>query len=672
MSDETETITVAEVSDGPAGESDLQPGTRISLPVVELLTGRGFVTGKSGSGKSNTASVIVENLLGNNFPVLIVDSDGEYYGLKETYEVLHAGADEECDIEVSPEHAQKLATLALEENVPIVLDVSGFLDESDANQLVRETARHLFAKEKKLKKPFLMLIEECHEYIPEGAGLDETGKTLIKIGKRGRKHGLGVVGISQRPADVKKDFITQCDWLVWHRLTWDNDTKVVRRILGSAYGDAIEDLDDGEAFLMTDWAESIRRVSFDRKETFDAGATPGLEDFERPDLKSVSGDLVSELESITDQQRRRESELAELRQELDEKRQQIAELERQLEEARDMSEMADTFAQALLRKAEAPYRGGDGKNPAQERLDRIAERRKAEKNGTDADSAARDDNGADVDSAARDDNAADAGGAADAVNADGAADAVDADDADATTDEDDAVNDSRDGTGEPAETPDPSPTGDAPRAAASDGGNATSEVAASDDRGAVGTTDADRAGPRPVDPTVAAGPGGVAESGGQVVTSGGTATGPADADVPTVERTELADAVSRSRFREPEELASFANGVELRDRETVVSGFVAAIESLPPVTRQMLAHYRATGRSTPTEAHVAADGSGRRSFAYARNRTLRRGGVIDHVGGGVYAYRLLPLVRSVFAAASEQELAECVAEIEGRTGLAGD
>ncbi|MFB6130803.1 MAG: helicase HerA domain-containing protein [Salinigranum sp.] len=364
MTEDTETITVANVSDGVGGTAGAKPGTPVSLPVVEILTGRGFVTGKSGSGKSNTASVIIENLLSNNFPVLIVDTDGEYYGLKEEFEILHVGADDECDIQVSPEHAEKIASLALEGNVPIILDVSGYLDEGDANELLLETTRHLFAKEKKLKKPFLMLVEECHEYIPEGGGLDETGKMLIKVGKRGRKHGLGIVGISQRPADVKKDYITQCDWLVWHRLTWGNDTKVVGRILGSEYADAIEEMGDGEGFLVTDWSESIRRVQFHRKETFDAGATPGLDDFERPELKSVSGDLVEELRDISETRERRESELADLRQELDKKETQIAQLRSELEDARDMSRMADQFAQALLGRAEAPYRGGAGRNLA--------------------------------------------------------------------------------------------------------------------------------------------------------------------------------------------------------------------------------------------------------------------------------------------------------------------
>ncbi|MGM0591503.1 MAG: helicase HerA domain-containing protein [Halobacteriota archaeon] len=358
---DTETITVADVRDGPGGD-DVEAGTAVSLPVVEILTGRGFVTGKSGSGKSNTASVVIENLLDNGFPVMIIDTDGEYYGLKEEYEILHAGADEECDIQVSPEHAERLAMLALEQNVPIILDVSGYLDDAEAKELLTATARQLFAKEKKLKKPFLMVVEEVHEYIPEGGGMDETGRMLIKIGKRGRKHGLGILGISQRPADVKKDYITQCDWLVWHRLTWRNDTKVVGRILGSEYAEEIEGMGDGEAFLVTDWSESVRRVQFRRKQTFDAGATPGLDDFERPELKSVSGDLVAELRDITNEQERRESELADLRQQLEKRDQRIRQLEQELDNAKDLKQMADKFAQAMLQKAEAPYRGGEGRN----------------------------------------------------------------------------------------------------------------------------------------------------------------------------------------------------------------------------------------------------------------------------------------------------------------------
>ncbi len=332
-------------------------GTDVSVPVVELLTGRGFVTGKSGSGKSNTASVIAEELLEAGFPLLIVDTDGEYYGLKEEYEMLHAGADEECDIQIGPEHAEQMATLALEENVPIILDVSGYLEEGVADELLRETARHLFVKEKKLKKPFLLVVEEVHEYIPEGGGVGETGNLLIKIGKRGRKHGLGILGISQRPADVKKDFITQANWLVWHRLTWDNDTKVVGRIIDTEYAELVSELDDGQAFVQTDWTDTdVRKVQFRRKRTFDAGATPGLEDFERPDLKSVSDSLVGDLEQISSRKERERNRIQELEVELEKREQRIATLEDELASARDVSQAARQMADAL---SSQPLESGD-------------------------------------------------------------------------------------------------------------------------------------------------------------------------------------------------------------------------------------------------------------------------------------------------------------------------
>ncbi|MFP8952652.1 helicase HerA domain-containing protein [Natrialbaceae archaeon A-arb3/5] len=337
MSDQREVIV---------GETD--DGRQLALPVIELLTGRGFATGKSGSGKSNTASVIAEELLEAGFPLLIVDTDGEYYGLKEEYEMLHAGADEECDIQIGPEHAEQMAALALEENVPVILDVSGYLDEDVADELLRETARQLFIKEKKLKKPFLLVVEEVHEYIPEGGGMGETGKMLIKIGKRGRKHGLGILGISQRPADVKKDFITQANWLVWHRLTWENDTKVVGRIIDTEYSELVSDLDDGQAFVQTDWTETdVRKVQFRRKRTFDAGATPGLDDFERPELKSVSDALVGDLQQISERKERKQDRILELENELEKKEKRIETLEDELESARDVSSAAKQMADAL-------------------------------------------------------------------------------------------------------------------------------------------------------------------------------------------------------------------------------------------------------------------------------------------------------------------------------------
>ena len=157
---------------------------------------------------------------------------------------------------------------------------------------------------------------------------------------------------------MKKDFITQANWLVWHRLTWENDTKVVGRIVGSDYADDVVDLGDGEAFIQTDWSDDmVKRVQFKRKRTFDAGATPGLDDFERPDLKSVSGSLMEDLGDITDRKEQEQNRVAELESQLENREQRIAELESELETARDVSAAARKMANALAHGDGSPPEG---------------------------------------------------------------------------------------------------------------------------------------------------------------------------------------------------------------------------------------------------------------------------------------------------------------------------
>ncbi|MFU1782048.1 helicase HerA domain-containing protein [Haloarcula japonica] len=603
---ETEQITVATTSAGPGGTGE--PGETVNLPVVELLTGRGFITGKSGSGKSNTASVVAEKLLDNGFGLLIVDIDGEYYGLKEEYEILHVGGDEECDIQVTEDHAGKIASLALEQNVPIILDISSFLDEEEAETLLTEVAKQLFAKAKKQKQPFLMLVEECHEWMPEKGSMGEVGKMLIKIGKRGRKHGLGIVGISQRPADVKKDYITQCDWLVWHRLTWNNDTKVVGRILDNKYADAVEDLDDGEAFMMNDWAEQVSRVQFHRKQTFDAGATPGLDDFERPELKSVSDDLVSELETISDEQQETEDRIKELREELDKKNSRIAELEAELQDARDLSRMAEQFTEAMLDQAE-DYNPG---RTEQEKMRRQRERF-AEQSTSDGDADA--DGEADTDGPEEQPPEPDE--TADATSGGGFGDAFSAFAEDGAAMNGGSASGGADANGSSADAESEPDASNADARPASNGHAENADVAAN---------------------------GGIAGNGAAAVSVNGQAeTDTAPADDEDL-KAAIAEAVEAEQSDEATGSAADETPSDV-DGPAVYADLRADIEELDRKTRRMLAYYREQGPGTPLNAHFSAGGSGDRTAAYARNRELRLRELVEHVGRGKYDGRLAALVR---------------------------
>jgi hypothetical protein len=366
-------------------------------------------------------------------------------------------------------------------------------------------------------------------------------------------------------------------------------------------------------------------VQFHRKQTFDAGATPGLDDFERPDLKSVSEDLVSELAEISEEKAQTEDRIDELREQLDEKNSRIAELEAELQDARDLQRMADQFTQALVDHVRGP-------NPGRTEQERMRERRAA---GREDAQASFDDGWAD-------------GTAGEADTAGGA------DDPEEPLPDEAARED--DGYEAAAMTwADDDPPADGAAAAAggvddgaddSDGGNPdgwSAVVGAAD-----GEAGAD--GPDATDGDDAA----VASE-----TDGGRAV---DAE-PTrgfesIEDNPLGDKAANAFERGT---STAVDGDAVDDAEALADRLADDLAALSPETRQMLRYYREQGPGTPTDALFAAGGDDDRTTAYARNRRLRVRGLVEHVGRGRYEYRLPALLRE---RTGRQDVADLVDTVE--------
>lgn len=73
---------------GKSGEKD------VVIDAQELVTGRTCVIGQSGGGKSYLIAVLCEQLLQNNIAFCIVDTEGEYFSLKEKFQMLWVGGEE--------------------------------------------------------------------------------------------------------------------------------------------------------------------------------------------------------------------------------------------------------------------------------------------------------------------------------------------------------------------------------------------------------------------------------------------------------------------------------------------------------------------------------------------------------------------------------------------------
>jgi len=91
---------------------------------IDAFVGRSVaVLGITGSGKTNTAAVLIEELLSGGLPLTIVDIEGEYYGLKQKFDLLIAGRSEHAELEVTSENAGVLATASVTRGLSVILDL---------------------------------------------------------------------------------------------------------------------------------------------------------------------------------------------------------------------------------------------------------------------------------------------------------------------------------------------------------------------------------------------------------------------------------------------------------------------------------------------------------------------------------------------------------------------
>ena len=119
-----------------------------------------------------------------------------------------------------------------------ILDISGLPNEV-AGPLAAMLARLLFqyklhqTQQERQKDPILLVCEEAHRYVPDRGEAEYVAaqSAIRRIAREGRKYGLGLMLVSQRPADVESTVMAQCGtWLVL-RLTNAADQAHVARFL---------------------------------------------------------------------------------------------------------------------------------------------------------------------------------------------------------------------------------------------------------------------------------------------------------------------------------------------------------------------------------------------------------------------------------------------------------
>ncbi|MBA3577249.1 MAG: DUF87 domain-containing protein [Sphingomonas sp.] len=152
-----------------------------------------------------------------------------------------------------------------------IVDVSGVPSEITSvvvSVLARMVFDYAIWSRTEAQRPILLVCEEAHRYVPkdETSGGQAVRKILERIAKEGRKYGVSLGLITQRPSDLAEGVLSQCGTIISMRLNNDRDQACVRAAMpegARGFLDAIPALRNRECIVCGEGVSIPIRVRFD-------------------------------------------------------------------------------------------------------------------------------------------------------------------------------------------------------------------------------------------------------------------------------------------------------------------------------------------------------------------------------------------------------------------------
>jgi hypothetical protein len=264
--------------------------------------------GKTGSGKSNAAKVIVEDSLDAGERVCILDPTGAWWGLRlgatgkpSKYPVVIFGG-LHGDVPIGREHGAAVAEVVATSSTPAVIDTR-LMTVGERTQFFTAFAQTLLRKN---KGPLRLVVDEAHVFAPQGRVADPRSGEMLHAANNlvslGRSIGLRIMLISQRPAKLHKDSLTQVETLVAMRVIAPQDRKAVEDWIGDQADKdqgkeivaSLPSLKTGDAWVWSPEIGFLDRVHFPIARTYDSGKAP-TGDEGGPELQPLKLDEVNAL-----------------------------------------------------------------------------------------------------------------------------------------------------------------------------------------------------------------------------------------------------------------------------------------------------------------------------------------------------------------------------------------
>jgi hypothetical protein len=292
-----------------------QRGTAFRLP-LELATQSTAILAKRGVGKTYTAAVIMEELLAAGQVPVVIDPTGAHWGIKASADgkgkgfpvVIFGG--EHADLPLEEGSGEAIVRAIVEQRFPAIIDVS-MLRKGAVRRFMVAFLETLYRLN---RLPLTLVVDESDDICPQKPFGDEAQMVgaMEDVVKRGRKKGLGVILITQRPADLAKQVLTQCEVLVAMRLVHPLDIKAVMEWVhvhadterARQMVESLPSLPIGTAwFWSPGFGDIFEKVVVRRRTTFDSSATPKPgekvitpKQLAQADLTKLGADIAASLE----------------------------------------------------------------------------------------------------------------------------------------------------------------------------------------------------------------------------------------------------------------------------------------------------------------------------------------------------------------------------------------
>lgn len=202
----------------------------VELDLDAMHGQRQLLMGASGSGKSNTARVLLEAAYGR-FQEIILDTEDEFHTLRtEGREYAILGGDH-GDAPLTPKQdAGELAQTLLRIGVNVVLQIGDWTLQ-EKRYFVGQFIAGMMRAKSDLWHPVIVMLDETHQFAPQATVVDSS-EAVTHLATAGRKRGYGAIFATQRISLISKDVMGQCENKFLGRVEQSIDRRAVADLLG--------------------------------------------------------------------------------------------------------------------------------------------------------------------------------------------------------------------------------------------------------------------------------------------------------------------------------------------------------------------------------------------------------------------------------------------------------